>query len=400
MTKRIKQRKRSVRMTTTRRPGEAISAAQLEHLMRRAMADLREEEPFFRALLDATVYAHIPLSDDSGRLRFIQFIRPDNGATVLPFFTDEAKAHAAAQGAVQTIALSARKLLWITQGATLMLNPNDAHCVLYPEEIDTLLRTGKVAAIQQTTSTSEMAIRAPLSVPDDVHRFLVDTLRPLTYVSKAYVLEAYSTANPTTSNLLIVLDAAKGNAERAIRATLTHFRAHHVEVGGPVDVTTCDRMSDEPDWAAKSGFAPIFDRALLSVAEGPDPSVENGGRTLHAASDPEPGAQFNERFLDTLVLVPVDPAWKQGNVIPAGVEIGVQVWKHSDGSDFTPFFSSASHVYVAVPEGLNCAQMTTREMFMSLPTMNFCLNPGSDTPTFFSAESVQDLLIRYARRVS
>lgn len=49
------------------------------------------EADFFRELLEFTVYAHIPPSGDSGRLRFIQLISP-GGESLLPFFTDQTKA--------------------------------------------------------------------------------------------------------------------------------------------------------------------------------------------------------------------------------------------------------------------------------------------------------------------
>ena len=57
----------------------------------------RAEDAFFRALLKSTVYAHIPLAPSPpGRMRFVQFVRPDNGQTVLPFFSDREQAEVAA----------------------------------------------------------------------------------------------------------------------------------------------------------------------------------------------------------------------------------------------------------------------------------------------------------------
>jgi hypothetical protein len=373
---------------------------------------MRQEEPFFRALLDATVYAHIPLSDDSGRLRFIQFVRPDNGATVLPFFTDETKAYVAAQGAVQVVAISGRKLLSITHGATLMLNPNNEHCVLYPEEIDSLLRTGRVASCVSTTVTAPMGIRAPSSVPDGLGKLLTEVLRPLAFVEKACVVETFLDANPERSTLLIILEVGAQYAERAVRATVTGFQACRDDFGGPIDVTTRGHISDEPDWWANSGFTPIFDRAQINDGGHPCPLIANcraaqdrspcqlGGMSGQAVCDFELHADCYKHLLDANVLVPVDPDWKSGNVIPAGVDIGVQVWTQSTGSEFTPFFSSAAHVYIAAPDGLKCAEMTARELFESLPKMTFCLNPGSDAATFFSAESALEILTRYAHRAS
>jgi len=57
-------------------------------LLQNAAFSTDDENAFFKALLDATLYAHVPVKQVRGRVRFIQFVRPDNGQTVLPIFTD------------------------------------------------------------------------------------------------------------------------------------------------------------------------------------------------------------------------------------------------------------------------------------------------------------------------
>src|SRR5580698_4725069 len=98
------------------------------------------EEAVFKALLDSTVFAHVPAGPvPPGRIRFIQFVRPDNKQTVLPFFSDRTQAEEASAGKVGVVAMSGRRLFELTQGATLMLNPNLDQVVLYPPEISALL---------------------------------------------------------------------------------------------------------------------------------------------------------------------------------------------------------------------------------------------------------------------
>ena len=46
-------------------------------------------------------------------------------------------------------------LFYRTQGATFMLNPNDCGCVLYPEEVDALLRSGTVARVEKILRTNQ-----------------------------------------------------------------------------------------------------------------------------------------------------------------------------------------------------------------------------------------------------
>lgn len=55
------------------------------------------QDVFFKALLGSTVYAHVPMEGPpEGVMRFLQFVRPDNGQTVLSFFSERAQAEAAA----------------------------------------------------------------------------------------------------------------------------------------------------------------------------------------------------------------------------------------------------------------------------------------------------------------
>ena len=125
-----------------------VSEVELKRLLQRAMTDQREQGAFFRALLGATVYAHVPISDDTGRLRFAKFARPDNGELVLPFFADESEPYATAGAGRRVVALPGRTLLSLTLGATLLFDPNGARCSLYPEEVRELLASGTVAILE------------------------------------------------------------------------------------------------------------------------------------------------------------------------------------------------------------------------------------------------------------
>lgn len=124
----------------------AVTASHLQTLLEiaRSTADSvgrrQAEEAVFKALLDSTVYAHVPSGPTPpNRIRFVQFVRPDNKQTVLPFFSDRHQAEKASAGKVGIVAMSGRRLFELTQGATLMLNPNRERVALYPPEISALL---------------------------------------------------------------------------------------------------------------------------------------------------------------------------------------------------------------------------------------------------------------------
>src|SRR3546814_4427788 len=94
----------------------------------------------------------------------MQFPLPDSGHMVLPFFSEETQARAAAGTTAKVVALTGRDLLELTRGATLMLNPNGTNCPLYPEEIAALLDRGEVARSDEHTSELPPVVRIPYAV--------------------------------------------------------------------------------------------------------------------------------------------------------------------------------------------------------------------------------------------
>jgi hypothetical protein len=240
----------------------------LERLMAHAVQDSRHEQAFFQALLKAIVYAHMPASDrlDGERIRFVQFHRPDNGALVLPFFTDEKKARRALGTSERVIALSGRRLLELTRGATLMLNPNDNRCVLYPEEIDTFLRTGFIANLTKFTVEEGKSplIGPPTNEPPSwMIDALITALAKLTYVQVAYIIGVYTTSeSPQQTGFLIALGGDGQYAERAVHAVTTVLQPLCQEHDGPgVDMTHFEHPAGQvPDWVSTFSLEPFYDR--------------------------------------------------------------------------------------------------------------------------------------------
>lgn len=239
----------------------------LDQLLLLAQQDARHEQTFFQALLNATVYAHIPVSDrlDTNRIRFIQFHRPENGQLVLPFFSDEKKAELATGKTARIVALKGRRFMEITQGATLMLNPNDHRCILFPEEIESLLRTGFLARIEPFTvqEGEEPLIGPPMIEPP---AWLIDTLTnafsKLPFIKRAYIVARYRGAtDPQQTGYLIALGGDSEHARRAIHAATTVLQPLCQKHDGPsVDMTYFDySKEDKPDWVTKFELKPFYD---------------------------------------------------------------------------------------------------------------------------------------------
>lgn len=242
--------------------GMTISSAELERLMRRAVEDKSEEAAFFRALLDATVYAHTPLEDDSPRLRLMQFTTPQ-GMLALPFFTDEAKAKFAAQAVARVVVLTGRQLMELTRGATLLLNPNDTpHCALYPEEIETLLDTGAVATVEaERIDQRQVWVGPPEPSPAWLSEALTALFPQLPFVESAYLVEFRSPEDVTQATLVIVLEVAAANAERAARATITAIQPQCQDLKLVLDITVFAPITGLPPWLADAGVGPFYARS-------------------------------------------------------------------------------------------------------------------------------------------
>jgi hypothetical protein len=176
----------------------------------------------FKALLDATVYAHVPIEGaPPGRIRFIQFVRPDNGQTVLPFFSDRAQAEQPQRTDVSIVAMSGRRLFELTRGATLMLNPNLDQVALYPPEIVALLEGRELGYFAEHTLAAGMPVDAcpPTVSTDDLGTALLGLFEEEQTVRSAYLTEVHPEGEHAF--LLLTIIAASAHRERLLQlATL------------------------------------------------------------------------------------------------------------------------------------------------------------------------------------
>jgi bifunctional DNase/RNase len=198
------------------------------------------EEAFFKALLESTVYVHVPVEPmPLNRMRFVQFIRPDNGQTVLPFFSDRAEAETVARNKFHMVSIIGRRLFELTRGVTLMLNPNVDQVALYPAEIDALLDGRPLGYFTQETlqADEEVGICLP-SVPTDS---LVLALRDLyarePAVRAAYLVEVHRPPDDTDVFLLLTLVVTKGSNERMVQLTSLELSSLSPRLERPLTMT-------------------------------------------------------------------------------------------------------------------------------------------------------------------
>lgn len=198
----------------------------------------------------------------SRRLRFIQFNHPDTGQLILPFFSDEPKAQTAAGATARTVGLHARVFLEATLGATLMLNPNDEHCTLYPEEIKGLLRTGRMARIEKTTiqSGSEPLVGPPGPAPAWLMDILTAALAGLSFVDIAYLASMHAPDGKGPSSMLLALGTQAGLGERAVHAVVTAMQPECRRHQYVLDITHFIEPSERPAWVEAFQLSPIYEK--------------------------------------------------------------------------------------------------------------------------------------------
>lgn len=198
----------------------------LQRLLKEVRNNPLTEPRYFEALLTATVYAHVPLKQVAGRLRFIQFVRPDNGQTVLPFFSNRIRAERASGPDVTIIAMDARQLFELTRGATLMLDPNDERAALYPEEISALLSGKPLVAfgLEKVAEPETVGVRNPTVAADDLIATLKAYCATEPDIEAGYIAEILRGQEYEEASLWVAMVATPKVFERITRTSMQRIQ--------------------------------------------------------------------------------------------------------------------------------------------------------------------------------
>lgn len=196
------------------------------------------ENAVFKALLNATVYAHVPRSIPSKvMMRFVQFVRPDNGLPVLPFFSDKEQCDAAGGESVLSIAMSGRKLFELTYGATLMLNPNLDAVTLYPPEISALLQGRPLGSIvKHRIEEAMIQVAVPSFGTAALERLLRELFQQEGSVRSAFLAEVKSSQTDGVANLILTIILDEAYKERVLHLTALAIKHGEIDLDLPIDV--------------------------------------------------------------------------------------------------------------------------------------------------------------------
>lgn len=198
---------------------------ELERLLKLAVSEAAHRPAFFRELLESTVYilgdgeqvqqeGNITLDADTPVN--IQHWEKQDGSSVVPFFSSLRLLQQAVEDEQPFIAMPARVLFEITQGAELFLNPKAEYGKeFYPEEVAQLLANGGVSKPVEHYIDKDSQIL--LGQPEMYPAAMVDALTTLFSqrkpVRRAFLALMHDRALDEKPNLLVGVEVDGDAAE-------------------------------------------------------------------------------------------------------------------------------------------------------------------------------------------
>ncbi|WP_160171899.1 SseB family protein [Arenimonas donghaensis] len=231
----------------------------LDQLIALAVDDPSLEDVLFARLLGRTLYVHSPEARRGPTLSLVQFTTPQ-GVLAIPVFTDRRKSEFASGGNVQTVPIQGRQLLHATQGATIVVNPNDNWCILYPEEIQLLLQGKPLGRTPESMELSNPPdLRPPQSEPSFVHA-VVASLSSSDLALNAWLTETDATELGAPVRYVIVVAAAKPHHERIARMLTLGLSDTFRSLDNIVDITFIEPGKNHATWLKIKADCLIFSR--------------------------------------------------------------------------------------------------------------------------------------------
>lgn len=237
----------------------------LDELIEQAVEDPSKEAGLFALLLETTLYVHAPKKPIGAKLSLIQFKTPI-GVMAIPVFTDKGKADFAGRGNVRIIAIQGRQLFSATAGANIVINPNDAWCILYPEEIRTLLEGGTLARSPGNIHIKEGLQLEPAQNPNpELVKIIEESLAPIEQAMDAWLTEAEDGERVSTTRYVVVVAAHSSHHERIARSLTLALSNARISIGKIVDITFIAPGDTHRAWLEGNSDCIIYRRLWLQA---------------------------------------------------------------------------------------------------------------------------------------
>lgn len=242
---------------------------QLDKLIEDSIADTSKEAELFALLLEATLYVHAPKKPKSARLSVVQFKTPQ-GVLAIPVFTDKQKAEFAGRGNVRIVAIQGRRLFAATIGANFVINPNDAWCILYPEEISALLEGRTLGRKPENVEIKGEAKLRPAKDPSTAFLDLIaNSLAATEPALDAWLTETDDDEGISATKYVVVVAAESPHHERIARSLTLALSDFGESLGKVVDITFIEPGDTHDAWLTGNSSCLIYRRSWL-------PSIRSG----------------------------------------------------------------------------------------------------------------------------
>lgn len=239
-----------------------VTADQLYRLTEEGRHDVQAKRAFFRALLEATIYAHVAKDaspEDPPRL--MKVWHPGRGDYFMPCYTDAEKAYARADGIVGVIGLPGRTVLELSHGCAMVVNPDHYAVELYPNEIDALLNGRPLADTGKFLFAADAPIAfVPPSIPfDQLAATLILHLITEPDAEAAYAAEMHVGTERVEVSLLVEIIGPVHAAERLVQTSAHVIQPFVATVPMPIRLTS--NLAGNARLAAHSGARHIYRRS-------------------------------------------------------------------------------------------------------------------------------------------
>lgn len=240
------------------------NAMELDQLISKAIDDPSKEPELFARLLNATLFVHAPKKTTGAKLSVVKFKTPQ-GILAIPVFTDREKAEFAGRGNVRILPVQGRLLLSATPGETVVINPNDSWCILYPEEIQAIL---KGQALGRNPGSIEMPkglkLRSAKNPEPAFLEILVVSLGSVEHALDAWLTEATDVTGQSASGYVVVVAAESPHHERIARSLTLALVEFGRSLERTVDITFVEPGDVHNAWLAGHADCLIYRRAWLA----------------------------------------------------------------------------------------------------------------------------------------
>lgn len=251
--------------------GESANA--LELALAKAATEPAHRPEFYRLLMESQVFVlgHTERGGEglkniaAGESLSIQNWQKNDGAPVIPFFASLEALQRAIKEEQPYLALPARSLFEITQGATLVLNPASDHAKEFvPNEVAALLTTGlnQLPQTRVVEKPTQVLLGQPANYPHAMISALSKLLAKHTSVKAAYLCLMHDPSVQEKPGLVVGFEGSDG-MERAIQEAGS-VAADTAPDGQPVDFVRVVRGEDGLSGYFIESVKPFYERTAGS----------------------------------------------------------------------------------------------------------------------------------------